>query len=88
MTIQLGNLSIDKLQQRTGWNFSKEDYDFLIEHRQDNAQETAKNKFHIFDIPFMVLCGEEIKDEITKILVKYNNKQVSKEPISIAWSEE
>ena len=84
--INLGNVSIEKLQDRTGWNFSKEDYDFLIEHRQDNAQEIAKDKFHIFDIPFMVLCGEEIKDKVTEILVKYNDKEKSKEPLSIAWN--
>lgn len=46
----------------------------------------AKNKFHIFDIPFMILCGEEIKDKVTEILVKYNDKEKSKEPLSIAWS--
>lgn len=86
--INLGNVSIDKLQERTGWNFSKEDYDFLIEHRQDNAQEIAKNKFHIFDIPFMILCGEEIKDEVKEILMKYNDKQLTKEPLQLAWCKE
>lgn len=85
MSISLGNLSIEELQKRTGWNFSKKDYDFLVKHRQDNAQIIEKDKFHIFDIPLMVLCGEDIKDEITEMLSKYNSQQVSKELISIAW---
>ena len=81
----LGNVSIEDLQKRTGWNFSKKDYDFLVKYRQDNAQNIEKDKFHIFDIPFMVLCGEDIKDDVMELLSKYNDKQTSKEQISIAW---
>lgn len=73
MKIYLGNLTISQLEDRCGCKFEKEDYDWLKEHRQDNAEIKVKDKFHIFDMPFMIQTGEDISDKLLKILTKYND---------------
>lgn len=78
MKIYLGNLTINQLEDRCGCKFEKEDYEWLKEHRQDNAEIKAKDKFHIFDMPFMIQAGEEISDKLIQILTKYNDKKTFK----------
>ena len=75
MKIYLGNLTINQLEDRCGCKFEKEDYEWLKEHRQDNAEIKTKDKFHIFDMPFMIQTGEEISDKLVQILTKYNDKK-------------
>ena len=60
MNIYLGNLTIRQLEDRCGCKFEEEDYKWLKEHRQDNAEIKTKDKLHIFDIPFMIQTGEDI----------------------------
>lgn len=81
----LGNLSITDLERRTGWTFSESDKKWLESHRQDNATvKFDSEKFHIFDLPFTITVAEGIKDNLIKMLTKYNDKQASKEAVQIA----
>lgn len=81
----LGNLSIADLERRTGWIFSESDRKWLESHRQDNATvKFDSEKFHIFDLSFTIVVAEGIKDNLIKMLTKYNDKQVSKEAVQIA----
>lgn len=82
--MMLGNLSIRELEDRTGWKLSENDFNYLKEHRQYNAQNIAKDKLHIFDLPFVVLCGEDIVDKVVEILKSYEDKQTSKQQLQIA----
>lgn len=83
MNIYLGNLTIKQLEDRCGCKFEEADYKWLKEHRQDNAEIKVKDKFHIFDIPFMIQTGEGISKEIIDILSKYNNKKTFKECLQV-----
>lgn len=85
--MMFGNLSIKQLEDRTGWKLSENDFNYLKEHKQDNAQHIEKDKLHIFDLPFVVLCGEDIVDEVVKILKSYEDKQTSKEKLQIALQQ-
>jgi hypothetical protein len=75
MKIYLGNLTVEQLENRCGCKFEKEDFEWLKGHRQDNAEIKTKDKFHIFDIPFMIQTGADISNELIRILSKYNNKK-------------
>lgn len=81
----LGNLSISDLERRTGWTFSESDKKWLESHRQDNATvKFDSERFHIFDLPFTITVAEGIKDNLIKMLTKYNDKQASKDAVQIA----
>ena len=84
--IRLGNLTIDQLEERCDWTFEKEDYEWLKEHRQDNAQKLEESKFHIFDIPFSIWSSKEITEKLVDILKKYNDKKHSAEPLRVEES--
>lgn len=71
-TISLGNLSVDDLERVTGWEFEKEDKDWLLEHRTSTASFKEKDKYHIFDIPKSITVGVDIQDKLVEILQKYN----------------
>ena len=83
MNIYLGNLTIRQLEDRCGCKFEEEDYKWLKEHRQDNAEIKTKDKLHIFDIPFIIQTGEDISKELINILSKYNNKKPFKECLQV-----
>lgn len=87
MKIYLGNLTIRQLEDRCGCKFEEKDYEWLKEHRQDNAEIKTKDKFHIFDMPFMIQTGEDISKEIINILSKYNDKKPFKECLQIGIVE-
>lgn len=83
MKIYLGNLTIEQLESRCACKFENKDFEWLEKHRQNNATVKEKNKFHIFDIPFMIQTGEDISDELIKILSKYNDKKPFAESLQI-----
>ena len=82
--IYLGNLTIKELENRTGFYFSNEDYHWLEKYRSEDANITYDSeKFHIFDIPFCIVCSELICDKVKNILSKYEEQSRSKESLTI-----
>jgi hypothetical protein len=54
----LGNLSVSDIEKRIGVQFSETVREKLVENRQqDLSTPIDKNKWHCFDIPFMLVCG-------------------------------
>ena len=87
--IYLGNLTIKELEYRTGFIFSEEDKKWLEKYRSDEANITySSEKFHIFDIPFCMVCSEIISDKLKNLLQKYEEYYTSKEPFTIYKIEE
>ena len=81
--IMLGNLTIDQMEARTGITFSEEFKILLKETYQANAEHIAPNKWHCFDIPFTLVCGNmEIAQKIYDYL-KHEAKNF-KEPLQIS----
>lgn len=87
MNIRLGNLTTFQLEERIGHILEEQDRYWINDHIQQNAQHIEKDKLHIFDIPFSIIVGSEISDELVKILKKYNNKKPFKETLQILESE-
>ena len=89
MSIALGNLSINEFIRRTGYNISKDDIFLLNSHRQDNATVAPNSdKFHIFDMPFSIVVGENFKTQLINILTKYESISPSKEICQVSISVE
>lgn len=54
----LGNLSVAQIEERLGIEFPQEIRDFMKESHQSNASNVAKGKWHCFDMPFNLVCGD------------------------------
>jgi hypothetical protein len=88
MGIMLGNLTIEEFGKRSGVVFSEEDKKFLGEHRVNHATAIPKDGFHIFDIPYSVMCGSgEFARELYGVLSKYDFSHSPKLSINRAEPE-
>jgi len=58
MSIYLGNLNVNEIENRAGITFPKELKEYMIPRKQDNASNISKGKWHCFDIPFLLVCGD------------------------------
>lgn len=58
MSIYLGNLSIDEIEKRAGVDFPQELRDYMKPRKQENASNIKQGKWHCFDIPFVLVCGD------------------------------
>jgi hypothetical protein len=58
MGFMLGNLTVDQIQSRTGVIFSPELIEYMSDRHQDRADNVAPGKWHCFDVPFTLVCGD------------------------------
>lgn len=73
MSIMLGNLTLKQIEERTGIIVSDEDRVELNYMRQEKAENIAPGKWHCFDLPFMMVCGDKLTAEkVFKILSQYD----------------
>lgn len=85
MAIMLGNLSLQQLQDRSGFDFPQEALE-LLKDRQETVNKTkiADGRWHCFDIPFMVMCGsEQMARDLSMALMSHAHK--FKVPLQISW---
>lgn len=69
MAIFLGNLNIDEIENRIGIKFPQALIDFMKTRKQEKASNINPGKWHCFDIPFNLVCGDiETVKEIYKHL--------------------
>lgn len=86
MNIMLGDLKINEIEKRLGIDFPDEIREFMKGTHQCNASNIAKGKWHCFDMPFHLVCGDI--EVATKIFnsVKAKSKEV-KEQLQISISK-
>jgi hypothetical protein len=72
MNIYFGNLTINQWQNIMNIELTKEDYDWLNNHRQEHTEKISENEFHIFELPFEFHCGSNIVEDLINRLSKYN----------------
>jgi hypothetical protein len=73
--ILLGNLSVEEIESRLGVAFSKEVKDYMIKNHEMDAMEIPIGKWHGFDTPFSIYCGDEdTKNKIENDLKNRLNK--------------
>lgn len=58
MSIYLGNLDIAEIERRAGVAFPQELRDYMGDKKQEEAANVASGKWHCFDIPFVLVCGD------------------------------
>lgn len=75
MKFQLGNKTVEEIEQEHSFVLSDEHRTKLRDMRQDDAQNIASNKFHIFDMPRVIRCGSmETATIVYEILKQYDIK--------------
>ena len=58
MGIYLGNLSVAEIEKRSSVKFPQELIDYMTETHQERASDVMEGKWHCFDIPFILVCGD------------------------------
>ena len=56
--MMLGNLSVKQIEQRLGIEFPDDIRELMRQTHQANATNIEKGKWHCFDIPFNLVCGD------------------------------
>lgn len=85
MIIMLGNLTLEQIEKRTGISISDEDRKELNQMRQEKAEHIENGKWHCFDLPFMIICGDKpTAEKVVKMLTKYDWTK-AKESLQISW---
>ena len=72
MNIMLGNQTISQIEKRLGIEFPEEIREFMKKTHQPKAKNIAKGKWHCFDIPFVLVCGD--METATKIFNSVKDK--------------
>ena len=72
MSIMLGSLSVSQIENRLGIEFPDEIKEFMKKNHNPSATNIAKGKWHCFDIPFVMVCGD--LDVATKIYESVKDK--------------
>lgn len=85
MGIMLGNLTMSQIEERTGISISAEDRAELSGMRQEKAENIGPGKWHCFDLPFMIVCGDKpTAEKVVKILSAYDWSK-AKQALQISW---
>lgn len=58
MNIMLGNQSVSQIEERLGIEFPEDIREFMRKTHQDSATHIEKGKWHCFDLPFKLVCGD------------------------------
>lgn len=58
MMIMLGNLSVSQIEKRLGIDFPEDIREFMKQNHEQSATNIPKGKWHCFDIPFNIVCGD------------------------------
>ena len=83
MSIYLGNLSIEDMEYKSGVVFPQELKDYMRGKQQHEAANVASDKWHCFDIPFVLVCGSmEVATEIYSHLKSLSSS--FKQPMQIS----
>lgn len=54
----LGNLNVNQIEKRLGINFPDDIREMMKKTNQSRAENIEKGKWHCFDIPFNLVCGD------------------------------
>jgi len=57
MSIMLGNFNVAEIENRLGIKLPEEKAKELSDMQHQNASGIPADKWHCFDIPFMIVCG-------------------------------
>lgn len=58
MSIMLGHLTVKEIEKRIGIDFPDDVRNFMNVSNQPETSDIKKGKWHCFDIPFNLVCGD------------------------------
>jgi len=70
--MMLGNLNVSQIEKRLGIEFPEEIKEFMINNHQSSANNIVNGKWHCFDLPFHMVCGD--LETATKIFNSVKDK--------------
>ena len=75
--MMFGNLTIEEMQQKAGVQFPPDFIEFMRDKHQATAENIAPGKWHCFEIPFLLVCGDigtayEIHSRLLPIASAFN----------------
>ena len=80
MSIFLGNLNVKEIEQRLGIDFPDDVREFMEQSHQSEASNVKPGKWHCFDIPFNLVCGD--RNTATRIYESVKERAAEvKEPL-------
>lgn len=84
MGIMLGNQTPEQIEARLHITLSDEHKNELKESWQQKAEDIANGKWHCFDIPFMLVCGDmETAKKWRDVFMSYDLSKA--ELFQISW---
>lgn len=88
MAIYLGNLTIEQFEKRCNITLTEEERDTMNSLREDKCDLVrGNNKIHIYDIPFLIECGnKEARETIINMLLPHAKK--IREPLQVGGGVE
>ena len=81
----LGDLDVAQIEKRIGFEFPDDIRSFMMGSHQSKASNVKKGKWHCFDIPFTLVCGDMETAQKIYDSVKARAAEV-KEPLQISIS--
>lgn len=72
----LGNMNIEEMEERCKITLTENERKILEELREDTIWKVkGNNKIHIYDIPFLIECGNaEARKTVIDILMPYSGQ--------------
>lgn len=84
MNIYLGNLSIKDIEKRLGIEIKEVHRKWFIQHQQTDASNVQVGKWHCFDIPFTIVCGDmKTAIYVNDALKEFSNEMKTQIVISV-----
>ena len=82
--LYLGNLLIRDIEKRLGIELKEEYREWFTQHHQPEAHNIKTGKWHCFDIPFTIVCGDmETAVCVNDRLKEFNSQMKTQIVISI-----
>ena len=87
MIIYFGNVSVEQIEKRTGITLSDEHREYMKAHRQETVNGTpiADGEWHCFDMPFMIMTGNQETAERYRDMLSSYDWSNCKETLQIGW---
>jgi len=80
----LGNQSVEQMEKRMGIDFPVELKEVLHKYHQAEASNIADGYWHCFDLPFVMVCGNnDLAQFVYKHLSPMNDKMTEQLQVSI-----
>ena len=83
MYVMMGNLSVRQIEERLGIDFPEDVRQYMTANHQSEATHVKPGKWHCFDLPFHIVCGDRETATLIYNSVKDRSAEV-REPLTFS----